>query len=224
MKKILTTTLVSLSLLFGCTNNETPAPQDEITSMTYKVTYQGTWTANSHPIDYPSNSHFSGAIGMTHKKGISLFQEGTIATEGIKIMAETGGKTPLQDEIQTIIDNGNAKQIISQPVLTTGTSAVEFEITLDTENNCVSIVSMIAPSPDWFIAIEALQLYVEGKWIEDITIDPIHYDAGTDNGTTFTSDNSPSSPIVNIFEITTSPLGNGQSVNPSTATFRFQKQ
>ena len=44
----------------------------------------------------------------------------------------------------------------------------------------VTAVSMLAPSPDWFIGVSGLNLYENGKWVEQISIDLPVYDAGTE--------------------------------------------
>lgn len=138
--------------------DDDPIINDSITSAIYIITYQGVWSGSSHPIEYPNNSHFSGLVGMTHQEGVSLFKENKLASEGIKVMAETGGKEPLISEINTIIESGTASQLISESGLSTGTSSIEFEVTVYSNNSHISLVSMIAPSPDWFIAIEGLNL------------------------------------------------------------------
>lgn len=206
------------------TDDDDPKVNDSITSATYIITYQGVWSGSSHPIEYPNNSHFSGLVGMAHQEGVSLFKENKLASEGIKVMAETGGKEPLISEINTIIESGTASQLISEGGLSTGTSSLEFEVTVYSNNSHISLVSMIAPSPDWFIAIEGLNLFKNNEWIEDITVNPIHYDAGTDSGVTFKSRNVVSNPQQNIYTIKDAPLGDGQKVNTPLATLRFRKK
>ncbi|WP_052444513.1 spondin domain-containing protein [Flammeovirga sp. OC4] len=226
MKNLRILSLLLIGILFSCSDdddNVQPPGGNDPTTATYKITYQGTWSSSSHPTDYPSNSHFSGVIGMAHTADTTLFKENTLATNGIKVMAETGGKSPLTTEINDIISTGKADFLISEGGLSSGTGKIEFEITVSSDHSYVSLVSMIAPSPDWFVAVENLNLYANNEWVDDVTITPIHYDSGTDDGETFTSPNAPSDPVVNIFEITSAPLGNGTEVTPAVATFRFQK-
>ncbi|KXX67826.1 spondin domain-containing protein [Flammeovirga sp. SJP92] len=226
MKNLQILSLLLIGILLSCSNdddNVQPPEDDDPVTATYKVTYQGTWSASSHPTDYPSNSHFSGVIGMAHNTDTTLFKENTLATNGIKVMAETGSKAPLTTEILDIISSGEADLLISEGGLSSGTSKIEFEITVNSDHSYVSLVSMIAPSPDWFVAVENLNLYENDEWIDDVTIDPTHYDSGTDDGETFTSPNAPTTPAVNIFKITKAPLGNGTEITPAVATFRFQK-
>jgi hypothetical protein len=61
---------------------------------------------------------------------------------------------------------------------------------------------MIAPSPDWLIAINSVELLDgNGDWKPSITIDLFPYDAGTDSGTDYTSanlDTNPPDPIASL--------------------------
>jgi hypothetical protein len=96
-------------LFFGLFKNNTnevkPPDGKSETTVTgkYKLTFNATWSSSTHPNDFPSNPHFSGLIGMTHNADIKLFEVDKKATDGIKNMAETGGKSPLSDEIDQLI-------------------------------------------------------------------------------------------------------------------------
>lgn len=72
---------------------------------------------------------------------------------------------------------------LSYPNITGKTFAV-FRV--DSENHLVSFVSMISPSPDWFVGISALELCQQDcTWLESKVIDLYPWDAGTDNGVTY---------------------------------------
>jgi hypothetical protein len=60
------------------------------------------------------------------------------------------------------------------------------------------------------------------KWVTNKTITVDIYDAGTDDGTTFTSPNQPTTPRVNIVKITTTPLA-VNNVVASLGTITFTK-
>ena len=34
----------------------------------YRVTFQATWSAETHPTNFPANPHFSGLVGATHNE------------------------------------------------------------------------------------------------------------------------------------------------------------
>lgn len=61
---------------------------------------------------------------------------------------------------------------------------------------------MIAPSPDWFIGLESLNLLDNGQWINSKEIKLFLYDSGSDSGTQFTSANSVTNPKENITKLT----------------------
>ncbi len=190
----------------------------------YTVTVTAKWTSQTHPTDYPDNAHFSKVIGMVHKEGTSFFQVGSVASNGVEVMAETGETSPLDSEIRTLVNSGDAFTLIKAAGLPTGTSVVTFDIPVTMESNRVTLVSMIAPSPDWFVAIKDVMLYKDGAFIDEITLDAESYDAGTDSGVSFTSADSDSSPAENIFILKDAPLGNGTSVSPALVEIKFMKK
>jgi hypothetical protein len=189
----------------------------------YTVTITANWTSITHPTDYPSGAHFSPVIGMVHKSGASFFNENELASEGIEVMAETGGTSSLDAEINQIVNSGNALSLIKAGGLATGTSTIVFEIGVENEFNLVTLVSMIAPSPDWFIAVKDINLWENNAFVETKTVNTVVYDSGTDSGLSFTSANEDTNPAENITKIITSPLGDGNDVTPSLVTIKFDK-
>lgn len=189
----------------------------------YTVTFKGNWSVANHPTGFPGGDHFSSAVGMVHKPGITFFEEKQLASSGIENMAENGNNDALSNEIDAIINVGNALNFINGGGLANGTSERTFTIQVTEEFSIVTLVSMIAPSPDWFVATENVNLFNNGKFITNLTVDAISYDAGTDNGPNFTSGNDDTNPAAPIEIITTAPLGNGTAVNPPMAFFIFVK-
>jgi hypothetical protein len=47
---------------------------------------------------------------------------------------------------------------------------------------------MLAPSPDWITGVSSLSLCENGKWVETKAIPAEVYDAGTDDGRTYTAE------------------------------------
>lgn len=190
----------------------------------YTVTFKGNWSESNHPTEFPTGSdHFSSVIGMAHKQDATIFEEGELATNGIEDMAETGSKSVLQDEIDILVDSGLALNRIDGGNLAGGTAETSLTINVTEEFSLVTLVSMIAPSPDWFVAIENIDLFDNGNFIDTITLDAASYDSGTDSGPSFTSTNDDTDPAENIFLITNGPLGNGTTVDPPVAFFTFVK-
>ena len=84
---------------------------------------------------------------------------------------------------------------------------------------------MLAPSPDWFIGVDSLDLCDNGKWREswDVTMLP-PWDAGTEEGERFSLSNPASNPHVNIFQITNNKNGPFKNDEPikSLGEFSFK--
>jgi len=55
----------------------------------------------------------------------------------------------------------------------------------------VSVIAMIAPSPDWFVGVDSIELCGnDGEWKDSISVISLPaWDAGTDSGTTFAGGN-----------------------------------
>lgn len=98
---------MTYTVLMGCsdegamkTKTETPTK----TQAKYKVTFTFKWNRTDFPLDYPSSAHFSSLIGWSHSPKSTFFKEGTIASDGIKNMAEFGTTSTLLNEFKTKID------------------------------------------------------------------------------------------------------------------------
>ena len=206
------------------TTPSAPAPPSAQapTTARYRVTFEATWSAPTHPQDFPSGAHFSGLIGGTHNASVTFWQEGALATDGIKNMSELGSKTPLDQEVTTAIASGTAEHLLSGGgiALSPGSVTLEFEITQ--AYPLVTLVSMIAPSPDWFVGVSRLPLFENGQWADERRIDLVPWDAGTDSGVTFTSPDLATIPRQPISRILSAPLSPAGRVTPM-GTFRFTR-
>ena len=184
----------------------------------YTVTFQSTWSAQTHPMDYPANSHFSGLIGTTHDATVSFWQVGQLASPGIESMAETGSKSPLLDEIASAATAGSADALLSGGGINPSPGSVSLSFQAALSHPLVSLVSMIAPSPDWFVGVSGMSLLDNGDWVEEKIVTLWPYDSGTDNGSTYTSYDSDTNPAVPIYEIMSLPVGNGVPLGTFTFT------
>jgi len=178
---------------------------------TYSVTFNSNWsnTTHPHPTDnFPVNAHWSDLVGATHNSNILFFENGQNASSGIENMAELGNNTVLFSEINTAIDNGFSNQIIDGDDLPTSLGTIFIgNIITPEEFPLLTLVSMIAPSPDWFVGVNSVSLLdTEGDWIEEIIIDLYPYDAGTDNGLDYDATNSNTDPQI--------PIATAQGISP----------
>jgi hypothetical protein len=191
-------------------------------SARYLLTFEATWSDATHPTDFPPNPHFSGLIGATHDHGVRLWKEGETATPGIKNMAETGGKSPLDSEVEALVVEGGACELVSGGGIASSPGVVTVEFTASRDCPLVSVVSMIAPSPDWFVGVTGLSLYGDEGWIEELVVDLYPYDAGTDSGRSYTSPDEPTEVREGIFLIEAGPLLVEGRV-PALGVFRFTR-
>lgn len=189
----------------------------------YEVTFTSIWSAQNHPYEYPSGlAHLSGLIGATHNAVANFWKPGGIATSGIENMAETGGKSVFTTEINAEIDAGNAQHLLSGGGIGTTPGIVKLQFQVSQQYPMITLVSMIAPSPDWFIGISDLSLIENGQWIENLVIPLYAYDAGTDSGTLYTSENSDTLPKGTIQRIETLPFFANDEIL-SVGTFTIKK-
>ena len=190
-------------------------------SADYTVTFTSTWSAATHPDDFPSSPHFSGLIGGTHNEQVAFWATGGTASLGIKQMAELGAKAALQSEVQTAIQAGNAEFVLSGGGIGRSPGSRRLNFSVSEAFPLVTLVSMLAPSPDWFVGVRDLPLFQGGQWTDTLTVMLYVYDAGTDSGTSYTSPNRVTSPQEPIARIETSPFLVAGQVRP-VGTFFFR--
>ena len=179
-------------------------------SATYLVTFNTQWTEQSHPLDYPgaNSAHFSPLIGNTHSIAGQIWKAAGIASDGIERMAETGSTSILSSEINNEINKGGTESRVNGSGAGS-TSSVSIEITVSNSHPLFSLVTMIAPSPDWFVGVHDLDLRENGLWRKDFTVDLLPYDAGTQDGDSFENAGANTNPREPISQIVGSPFPNG---------------
>jgi len=205
-RSLLRRTLQNLAIAAACPAAAAAQPTQ---TAEYSVTFDATWSALTHPSEYPSGPHFSGLIGATHDGSVSFWDVCQLASPGIENMSELGSKSPLSTEIQDAIAAGDADSLISGGGINPSPGSVSVSFQIDVDFPLVTLVSMIAPSPDWFVGVSGLSLLQGGDWVDDLTVALLPYDAGTDSGVSYASANQDTDPQELIMSITTLPVGNG---------------
>lgn len=155
----------------------------------YQVVFNATWSQLTHPTHWPANAHWSGLVGGTHNEAVHFWREGETATEGIRLMAERGQQAPLLSEVAPAIANGSAQMQLAGGSLSTspGSVGLNFPQPMTRDYPLVTLVTMIAPSPDWFAGVDSLNLIAEGEWSTKRVVTLYGYDAGTDSGLSYAS-------------------------------------
>jgi hypothetical protein len=133
-------------------------------------------------------------------------------------MAEKGRKNPLGDEINDAIDAGTAFSKLSCGGISKSPGSVSFNFQLSKNYTLVTLVSMNAPSPDWFVGVSGLDLYENGEWVSEKVVELYLYDAETDSGDDYTSEDVATTPPVPITMINETILS-GSNVPYGKFTF-----
>jgi hypothetical protein len=202
--------LGAVFVISGCSNDPDSdnSDVDLAADAQYKVEFQANWNNISFPTNHPgSSAHFSGLIGTTHNSNTSFWSVGSLASAGVKSVAETGKKTAFKAEIAAEKTNNNAEYMLDGGGIGSGTASVSIEFSVNKDHSLVTLISMIAPSPDWFVGVQDLDLYDQNNndWFASKTVNLASYDAGTDSGATFKSSDSATSPQENISLLTSNP-------------------
>jgi len=189
---------------------------------TYTVTFEGQWTAANHPREYPAHAHFSGLIGATHGTGYALFREGGIATDGLERLSEMGAHSPLDQEIRKAIEAGTAGALLTSGPLFDLPKSASITFAVDDKHPMVSLVAMIAPSPDWFAGVADVNLRAGGAWVKHHEVIVYAWDAGTDSGITYQADDADTQPRQPIALNRSHHFTNGKTLLP-VGKLVFQK-
>ena len=189
-------------------------------SATYRVTFEGKFTASAlaSGVSVPSGEHFTTLIGAVHNGGATFWSRGAMASAGVEAVAEQGNTATFTSEIKA---NMNAVAVIEKSLPGGGTPTATVDFTVTTAHPRVTLLTMIAPSPDWFVGVSGLSLLdAQGDWLASHTVDLFPYDAGTEEGTGFSLSNAATSPRGAI----TSIQGTGKFSNEPIASLTFALQ
>jgi Spondin_N len=190
----------------------------------YQVTFERTWSSETHPKDFPLLAHFSPVIGVTHGADFSLFEEGATATPGMEKLCEEGKHQPLDAELKAAIQRGVAGALIetADPIRSVpGSGVAVFEV--DAAHPMVDIGAMIAPSPDWCAVATDVDLRDGAGWVAEKTVTLYPWDMGTDKATSyraFDDDQQPRGPV----QPSDSPYFVKDGKPTPVGTVRFVKQ
>ncbi len=174
-------------------------------SASYSLVFTASWSPATHPTDYPSAAHFTPLVGLTHDSAFALWSEGGLATPGAQLVAERGDTSVISTEIAAAVTRGAGDASIHGPSLPSPGS-LTLTFTAGKAHPLLSVMSMIGPSPDWFVGASAVRLCDAQGWKAALSIDLYPYDAGTRAAESFASPRTPVSPHVPITRLTGAPF------------------
>ena len=160
----------------------------------YDVVFQGAWTTAATPGGVPGRAHFSRLIGGVHSDAVTFLESGGMASAGVESMAEDGAWTALQGEVQNA-GSGALSVLAGDTDSISPTTSKTLTATLTTEHPRLTLVTMVAPSPDWFVGVSGLPLLDDqGRWLRSHEVNLHPWDAGTEDGGEFSLDNLATTP------------------------------
>lgn len=190
------------------------------TPVDYSCILTNTWSGARHPIEYPSGrANWSPPVLVAHNRFVDLWTPGDFSSPGVENVAELGTTDTLKSEIEIYQTQGLAGDLV------TGVHQFnmvdppqQFDpITLSPSYPYLSTISMIAPSPDWFSGIDSFSPRgPEGYWYAAFELATYPFDAGTEEGDTYSLDNEPSRPHGPIYQLTPDTVPeNGVFLDPT---------
>ena len=187
-------------------------------SVTYRVTFRGSWTTASTPGGVVGSAHFTTLIGGVHNANVSFWSRDSTASAGIEAMAEAGSTGALRSEVEA---SPHAFAVIQRGVSFGGTGTATFDLEVPVDHPLITMTSMIGPSPDWFVGVSGHSLQdAQGEWLALSEVDLFPYDAGTEDGEEFSLRNPATVPR----GVVTSLKGTGKFSNEPMADLTFVLQ
>ena len=160
---------------------------------TYSIRIRGNWTTSVSPGGLPGGAHFTTFVGGIHNDQVTFLAPGGTATAGVEFMAELGGTSTLVSEVNA--QKPNAERSITLGAPGVNSSRTHNNVAFTSDHPRITLTSMVAPSPDWFVGVSGRSLLdSSGSWLPSLTVDLYPWDAGTENGTEFSLSNPPTNP------------------------------
>ena len=161
---------------------------------TYSIRIEGSWNTGVTPGGVPSNSpHFTTFVGGIHNDLVTFLESGGRASAGVEAMAETGSTSRLVGEVNA--EKPDAVRALTLAAPGIRGSRTHNGIAFTSDHPRITLTSMIAPTPDWFVGVSGRSLLdSSGNWLSSLTVNLYPWDAGTEDGSEFSLSNANTSP------------------------------
>lgn len=207
--------MIAISVAFAATmmtsvNSEgTPFPGCEGAKM-YRVSFTNLMTSTRFGDSIPPEGLvFSPLSAVTHSNRFSLLTPRGFASTGVANIAKTGNNTDFLNAAITVRNETDlVKSVVSGEGLTGPGDTAGVDVMVDCARPFITVLSMVAPSPDWIVQISNFNLFnVEAKTFTRIATGSLNvYDAGVDSGMGFTDPSDPSLDIPTSPQLNIAPL------------------
>ena len=121
---------------------------------------------------------------------------GQNASAGIESTAETGSQFIFSDEVGAARADGKAEFTLAASGNASAAGTVELTFDINETFPLVTLISMVAPSPDWFVGVHDLSLFdvASGEFKQTVVVELKVYDAGSEDGQGFSLSNADTQP------------------------------
>ncbi|MGB1160585.1 MAG: spondin domain-containing protein [Alphaproteobacteria bacterium] len=160
----------------------------------YQVTFMPNWVEGVTNYDVPSNAHWSPMVVATHANPGEIFSIGERSTAGVQTVAETGGRGPITAELDALFATGTVRAYRTGSLINDAVGTDTVTLSAASAQPYLTMISMIAPSPDWFVGVDGISLCRGSAWVDNLQLPLMAQDAGTDSGVAFASPNQESRP------------------------------
>lgn len=131
------------------------------------------------------------------------------ANRPTEILAETGNNGPFIRYARRLrAQNRGVRSIVDAGAGTPPGKVTTVVLQVDCQNSFITVIGMIAPSPDWIVQISNRNLFdaATGRFISFDSGDLIAYDTGVDDGREFTDPLDFSLDLPTVPQINIAPL------------------
>ena len=172
----------------------------------YRIIFKNLLTAENFGSLIPSTGlNYSPLAGVSHSNRQSFFTIRGFASREVEQIAEQGINTMFIQQAKLLRrKRQGVRSIVDAGRITGPGRATAVKLTVDCEHPFVTVIGMIAPSPDWIVQINNRNLYdsENQKFVSRMSGDLIAYDTGVDDGREFTD------PLDLSLDLPTSPKKN----------------
>ena len=137
---------------------------------------------------------FSPPVAVSHSNRVSLLTVRGLASPQVEEIAENGNNAPLVTLARSLESPGLVRSVSTADGPTGPGKSTTLTVTVDCERPFVTMLGMIAPSPDWIVQVSNRNMFSErsSRFVSWSSGDLIAYDAGVDSGREFTDPADPS--------------------------------